>query len=183
MSKCKKCKSDFKPTQPLQIACSLPCAIELAKLKVEKQNNKKWKERKAVLKNKTKTYTQKVNDVKEIFQKWVRLRDKDLPCISCGATYSNPCWHGGHYKKAELYKGVIFDIRNCNKQCLQCNFFNDGNEANYRENLVLRIGLDKVNELEQYALETKRKKWSDEELQEIASEYKQKSKELENKPH
>lgn len=170
-TKCKNCKQPFTKTQQLQVACSYSCAIELAKPIAKKVIERKERENKAKLKESLKTYTQKVNQVKQIFQSWIRKRDENLPCISCGATYSNPFWDGGHYKKAELYRGVIFNENNCAKQCRKCNFYQDGNEANYREELVKRIGLDSVLELELLAQKTKKYKYSDEELGQIKSRY------------
>jgi hypothetical protein len=174
----KKCRKEFEKKASNHVMCSYECALADIRDKKEKQAEKEWKVRKKVGKEKLKTYTQKVNDVKEIFQLWVRLRDKHLPCISCGATYSNPCWDGGHYKKAEKYRGIIFHIYNCHKQCRQCNFFMDGNESNYRERLVIKIGEQNVKELEALAIETKDKKYSDDELSGIAENYKKLTKEL-----
>src|SRR5690606_36814293 len=92
-------------------------------------------------------------EIKPIFQKYIRLRDKDLPCISCGSFEGVP--QGGHYKKAEIYSGVIFDERNCHKQCKKCNVFLGGNEANYRVNLVKRFSENYVSDLDDYANKTK----------------------------
>ena len=101
------------------------------------------------------------------------IRDRDLPCISCGATISNPFWDAGHYKKAELYRGVIFNENNTWKQCRKCNFYLDGNELNYRQGLINRIGLCEVIKLEELAEHTKKYKYTDQELEEIKTKYKQ----------
>lgn len=42
--KCKHCKQPFTKTQPLQVACSYGCAIELAKPIAKKVIEKKWNE-------------------------------------------------------------------------------------------------------------------------------------------
>jgi hypothetical protein len=36
-----------------------------------------------------------------------RLRDANENCISCGGN-DKDLWDGGHFKKAEIYSGVIF---------------------------------------------------------------------------
>jgi hypothetical protein len=173
MKKCrnKECQNEFNPVTSIQKYC-YDCTISKAKNKVKVKTEKEWKEKKKILKKKLKKYTEKINDAKKPFQKYCRIRDKNLPCISCGATYSNPHWHGGHYKKAEVYRGVIFDEINCNKQCVQCNYYKDGNEANYRIGLVIKYGEEAVIKLEERAEQTMRRKWSDEELIEIAERYK-----------
>lgn len=168
--KCKNCGTEFYPFRSTQKVCSPDCSIQLAQKVKAQQAEKSWKARKADAKRKLKTYAQRVGDVKKIFQKWVRLRDKDQPCISCGQTDTR-LWDGGHYKKAELYKGIIFHEDNCHKQCRKCNQYLDGNEANYREGLVKKIGEKRVKKLEALAVETRKKRYSAEELEEIKNKY------------
>jgi hypothetical protein len=126
---------------------------------------------KAIAKEKMKSYSQRLGEAKKVFQKWVRVRDKDLPCISCGAKVSS-VWDGGHYKKAELYSGVIFNELNTNLQCGKCNRYLGGNELNYRVGLIAKIGEGAVKELEQLAETTRTKKYSNEELEAIKLKYK-----------
>ena len=116
-----------------------------------------------------------MGEAKSAFQKWVRLRDKDKPCISCGKLKAEQ-WDGGHYRKAEIYRGVIFHHWNCMRQCSYCNRFLHGNEIEYRNGLIKRIGLEKVELLELEAKQTQMRKWSREELIEIRDEYKQRIK-------
>lgn len=170
VKRCRNCSAEFEPKKPLQVVCNYSCALELEKKRQAKKDAKEWKSRKKEGKEKLKTYAQRVGDVKKIFQKWVRKRDKDLPCISCGNT-GDRLWDGGHYKKSELYRGVIFNEDNVHKQCRKCNSYLDGNEANYRNGLVERIGEKRVKALEQLAELTKKKRYSAEELLEIKNKY------------
>lgn len=64
----------------------MSCLVELSRKSVTKKNKKEENERKKKYKENTKTYTQKVNEVKKVFQAWIRNRDEKLPCISCGTT-------------------------------------------------------------------------------------------------
>ena len=72
-----------------------------------------------------------------VFQKWVRLRDKDLPCISCG-TFTSEIFHAGHFYPATPYTGMIFDEQNTHRQCVHCNVYLHGNLINYRIGLIKR---------------------------------------------
>jgi hypothetical protein len=126
---------------------------------------------KATAKEKIKSYSQRLQEAKKVFQTGVRVRDKGLPCISCNAKASS-VWDGGHYKKAELYSGVIFNEFNTNIQCGKCNRYLGGNELNYRVGLIAKIGEQAVIELEQLAEETRTKKYTNEELEEIKTKYK-----------
>jgi len=174
MAKCAFCKKQFTQFNSLNKVCSIKCAIELGKLKPAKVNYKRVNSQlKSEAKEKLETYSQKVNKAKVIFQKWIRERDKNEPCISCGTTKAS-MWHASHFKKAETYSGVIFNELNVWRSCSKCNVFLNGNELNYRERLVKKIGLDEVIALEDLANETRTKKWTIEELQQIKTKYKTK---------
>jgi hypothetical protein len=161
--KCKICKVKFTPIQFAQIVCGYKCAIEHSKNLKKQKEQKDWKQQKAVLKEKLKTLGQYEAEAKKSFQKWVRMRDEKQPCISCGVN-NTELWDGGHFKKAEIYSGVIFNEKNCHKQCRKCNRFLGGNELNYRDGLIKRYGHDYVNELEMMANETRNYKFTKEEL-------------------
>ena len=161
--KCKVCQELFTPIQFAQTACGYKCAIIHSKnLKLQKEL-KDWKVEKAILKDKLKTLGQYEAEAKKSFQKWIRMRDVSLPCISCGIEQTD-LWDGGHYKKAEIYSGVIFDENNCHKQCRKCNRFLNGNELNYRQGLIKRYGIDFADKIEQKANETRNHKFTKEEL-------------------
>ncbi len=165
--KCKQCSKEFKQQRPLQYLCGWKCASKYAK-KQQKAKNKR-------IDDMTKPYSRLMGEAKSVFQKWVRLRDKDKPCISCGKLEAEQ-FDGGHYRKAEIYRGLIFHQWNVHKQCSYCNRFLHGAEVEYRNGLIKRIGLENVELLELEAKQTQQKKWSREELVEIRDEYKQKIK-------
>jgi hypothetical protein len=174
--KCSECGGEFRPFRTTQSVCSTACAIKDAATKAKKKEAKEWKVEKARRVDKMKTRTQKINEVRPVFQRWIRHRDKDQPCISCPATFADE-WHGGHYFKAELYTGIIFNELNCNKQCKRCNKFGQGMQAEYRIGLVKRIGEAAVLELESIKDALRVYKWSDDELSEIKKKYTAKLKE------
>ncbi|MBC7602787.1 MAG: recombination protein NinG [Ramlibacter sp.] len=59
------------------------------------------------------------------FNAYIRLRDADLPCVSCATT--NPPmlpggqWDAGHFKSRGAYPELAFNEDNCHKQCKVCN--------------------------------------------------------------
>jgi hypothetical protein len=173
MAKCKICKKEFTQFNSTISVCGYQCAIEWGKLHPKKTSIKRVNsEIKSEAKQKLKTQAQLRNPIKLHFQKWCRIRDEKEPCISCGTNEAK--WDGGHYLKAEIYSGVIFDERNVNKQCSYCNQYLDGNTAAYRQGLIKKIGLEAVIALEELANETRTKKWTIEELQQIKTKYKTK---------
>ena len=178
--KCKNCKDTFDPKRFLQKYCTknecegieISLAIQKAKKNLQAQQKKalaKQKQKDNKLKEQLRTYSQRLGIAKRIFQAWIRHRDKDLPCISCGITYGK--WNAGHFKKAELYSSIIFNEDNVHKQCVKCNMYLGGNELNYREGLIAKIGLQRVEALEKLALR-KPHKYSDEFFEMIKNKYK-----------
>jgi hypothetical protein len=167
--KCKNCAKLFTPKRStLEVSCSVTCAIELGKNKPIKVSKETQLEQ---FETKKQTYVRKVNKVKVIFQAWIRERDKNKPCISCGAINAIE-WHAGHLYKAENYSGLIFDERNCHKQCKKCNVFLDGNQLEYFNQMKLNHGYEFMEQLRLDAYLTKVKTWLDDELKEIKEKYK-----------
>ena len=115
-----------------------------------------------------------INVARDTFNKYIRLRDKDEPCISCGYISdgkNSRQWHAGHYRPAGQNTALRFDERNVHKQCSICNNYKSGNLVAYRENLIKKIGIEEVERLE---TEKPVKKWTAEELQDIINIYKAK---------
>ena len=146
--KCKVCKTDFVPVKFAQACCNYICAIVHAKNLKKQKEQREWKQEKKVIKDKIKTLSEYEKDAKKSFQHWIRLRDKNLPCISCGNSNTND-WAGGHFYSAGMYSGFMFDERNVHKQCnTHCNKHLSGNLLEYRKGLIKRFGNAYVDELD-----------------------------------
>ena len=172
-----ECGKEFIPTfSTLQQTCSAKCAISF-------NSEKEVKKRVQQMKAEVEGTTQLENAARIIFQKWIRERDKDLPCISCGKTnkdFIGPyVWDAGHYFSADKYSGLIFEETNVHKQCKECNgTLMYGNLAEYRKGLVERYGEDYVWQLESISDINRSYKYSRSELIDIANKYKMKLKQL-----
>lgn len=105
----------------------------------------------------------------KVFNAWIRNRDKDKGCISCGAEVTE----AGHYFSQGHHSSLRFNEMNTNGQCTHCNRFLHGNLINYRKGLLRRYGKAKVEQLELNADLRKVKKWSRTELELIIKTYKQ----------
>ena len=173
--KCKNCKEMFTPERPIQPVCNYKCAIEWNKKLATKKEKQDWQKEKKVLKEKLKTLGQYELEARKEFQKWIRERDKDLPCISCGCITAKQ-WDGGHYLKAELFSGLIFNENNVHKQCSTCNDYKSGNELEYRDGLIKRFGIKFVEDLEATKNQFRNYKYTKQELVEIKNKYKQRLK-------
>jgi hypothetical protein len=166
--KCKYCLERYTP----KYITTEPCWKYECRLKHLEANTAKInKANKAKAKDDIKSYAQRLGEAKKVFQKWIRMRDKDLSCQACLKPIKGIA-HGCHVFKAELFSGVIFDERNCFIGCVKCNLYLNGNEVQYLESLKKRFGEKWVEQLRQDAHNTRGKKWSNEELEIIKKKYK-----------
>jgi len=174
--KCKNCKQEFKQLRPLQYLCGHSCALEYAKGKTkQKQDDKIKKINKEVreLKEKLKTKSDYLKELQVVFNQWVRLRDKYEVCISCQKPPKKR--NAGHYRSVGSSPELRFEPLNVNLQCEFCNTYQHGNLIPYRQNLIKKIGIDKVEWLESYH---EPKHYSIPELIIMKSEYKEKIKKI-----
>lgn len=140
---CRVCRVKYTPCRPLQSVCSAECAYKYSKTIRVKAERKETKE----LKVKLKTKAEWLKEAQAIFNQYIRLRDKDAPCISCQRFHTGQ-YHAGHYKTTGSHPELRFNEFNVHKQCAPCNNHLSGNIINYRLNLVKKIGLDEVEWLE-----------------------------------
>ena len=129
---------------------------------------------------KKKTTGQLIKQLQPIFNKYIRLRDKDKPCISCGEYVDFDDTDCGHFYAKSGFSGLRFDEDNAHKECRYDNRFNDSHLIGYVDNLRVKIGETDYNALQEKAEEYKRSgvKWNREELEELIIYYKQKIVEL-----
>lgn len=96
-----------------------------------------------------KTRQQWMREAQAVFNSWIRQRDKDLPCISCGTFNPNIQYAAGHYRTVGANPGLRFSEFNVNKQCNKnCNMALSGNLVAYRIGLLLKLGPETVAWLE-----------------------------------
>lgn len=182
MKKCRICKAPFTPVRPLQTACSMECAIGHAnKITEKKQREKELEERRELKarKEKLKTRSDWMKEAQIAFNNYIRERDKDRPCICCGAPLGTNSVGGGfdcgHYRSVGSAPHLRFDERNAHGQTKQCNRWGAGRAVDYRLGLIARIGMDAVAALES---DQSVKKYTIDELKAIKAEYKQKLRDL-----
>lgn len=174
--KCKVCGQPFVKTfSSTQKVCSPECAIKLARDNAQKAQERAEKKKQRERKAKLKSRSEWLKEAQSIFNKFIRLRDKDQPCISCGR-YHQGQYHAGHYRSVGACPELRFCALNVHKQCAPCNDHKSGNIIEYRINLVNKIGADKVAWLERQDHEPK--KYTIEDCKTIIKYYKAKIKEL-----
>ena len=168
MKKCKGCSQPFVQVRPMQNVCGMACALAVIKLSQSKEFKKETRKKKKEAREKDAGYWKK--RVTLHFNKYIRERDKDLPCISCGTTKAFS-WHAGHYRSVGACPSLRFEALNCHKQCSKCNTHLSGNLWEYRIELINRIGEDAVEWIRHSHPE---KRYRVEELKALCVELKQK---------
>lgn len=175
--RCKSCRESFIPARPLQSACGVQCAIALTNAVKEKALKAKEARERAEhrqAKERIKTKGEHAKEAQAAFNEFIRLRDKDLPCVSCGRHHQGQ-YHAGHFRSVGGNPELRFEPLNVWRQCAPCNNHMSGNVVNYRIELVKRIGAEKVEWLEG---PHEPKRYTIEDLKAIKAEYRAKVREL-----
>lgn len=118
--------------------------LKADKIKKAKAQHKKDKES-------LKTAGDYTKEAQAAVNKYVRLRDHGKPCISCGSLPAQKLggtMDAGHYRSRGAAGHLRFNLLNIHAQCVKCNLYKSGNAVDYRLNLIEKIGLDKVEGLE-----------------------------------
>lgn len=175
---CKACKQKFPPARTTQTVCSIKCAaIEAQKHadKVAKLREKRERQALREAKERIKTRSQWLKEAQSVFNRWIKLRDRGLPCVSCGRHHQGQI-HAGHFLSVGARPELRFEPLNVWAQCAPCNTYLSGNLILYRKELIQRIGEEKVDWLEgPHQL----KHYSIDEIKQLIATYKAKCKELE----
>jgi hypothetical protein len=148
--KCRACGAAFTPNRPLQVACTVACAIALDRAKRRKADRKAVRARLAQLK----PLRTLLKEAQAAFNRWVVARDFALPCVSCGATghetdyHKISGWVASHYRSVGACPELRFEPLNVHKACVRCNSHLSGNIVEYRIGLAKRIGAENLAWLE-----------------------------------
>lgn len=180
--KCKVCGTVFEKQRMGQLVCSITCGIEYrreqkrkAATKAEREAKRKERARTKALRHRLETIPELTKKAQQAFNRYIRLRDRGRPCISCGAPWKDN-FQACHYVPAGRSNKLRFDEANVHGGCVRCNLYESGNIRGYRIGLIERIGRARVEELD---ADHEVRKWTKEELRELAAEYRRKAREIE----
>lgn len=180
---CKACGEKFTPSfNSTQVVCSIKCAQahapanhEKARKAIAQRESREIKVRKEKLKSRG----DYLREAQQAFNAFIRMRDQlaGHVCISSGRPLD---WNGnavdaGHYRSVGAAPHLRFDERNVHAQSKQDNRYLSGNATDYRIGLIRRIGLAEVEALER---DQSVRKYTIDDLKEIAARYRAKLKAL-----
>ena len=118
-----------------------------------------------MMKEQAKTPAKWLREAQKAFNAFIRLRDKDLNCISCGITNEEAIarlgnktggvWDCGHYRTRGACLELRFHPDNAHKQCKKCNAGSGKYSRKdktvkeiYRANLIVKIGQARLDWVE-----------------------------------
>ncbi len=161
--KAPSCDKLFEPRNSIQPTChDAKCILEYQRHKEGKkllaEQRKQEKVARADLRKRKERLKSKGDHMREAqaaFNRFVRVRDYGKPCISSGRPLA---WgdstvggkiDAGHYRSRGAAPHLRFNLFNCHAQSKQENRDRSGNATDYRLGLIDRIGLFRVERLEQ----------------------------------
>lgn len=167
--RCKICREWFHPRFPNEQWCCPEHGAqygimlrEKEKLKAEQRRRKETQQERRSLKIRKAELLPASHfkqQAQQAFNSFIRARDHNQPCISCGET-NPPDLHGGqwdcgHYLSVGAHEELRFEERNAYRQCKSCNGGsgryarkNKTVSQQYRERLIQRVGQAVVDWLE-----------------------------------
>ena len=172
MPRCKNCKNKFEPVRFNMKYCT---ETECLRAFSDEIKAKQWQKTKQKMKADLETVQDIVKAAQMVFNKYINLRDKGLPCISCDKPITGRV-NASHFWNANNHHNVRFDEDNVHSSCITCNQFLSGNLLEYRTRLCSKIGQERFDELEAKRHVTK--KWTKDELKDLIAIYKGKLKDL-----
>ena len=155
--RCKSCEKVFSPFNTTQQACSPQCALALVRQQKLETARKLQRAEDRQRKEQLKSRGDLTKEAQRAFNYFVRIRDHGKPCISSGRPLG---WDGdglltgsridaGHYRSVGAAPHLRFNLFNCHAQSVRDNRDLSGNATDYRLGLIARIGLERVEQLEQ----------------------------------
>jgi hypothetical protein len=195
--RCRVCRREFTPYLTTQVCCSPSCAIQYARNSAPQRQSAaqkrcqiaQAKEDRAERKRKSIPLSKLKSGAQHEFNAFIRERDFEDACISCGAVLfeqqAGGAWDAGHYRTVAAAAQLRFNEDNCHKQCKSCNSGVKRDpkgrvlavldlermltiRAEYRVRLIAKIGLERVEALEN---SHEIKHWERDELIAIRREY------------
>lgn len=179
----KGCDVRFVPRSMLHKACGPEHAELIGAMVAAKQKAKAKKAERAKDKAQAealKTLPELLAEAQKEFNRYIRMRDHDKPCICCGgvplANYlTGGEWDAGHYRSVGSAGHLRFNEDNCHRQRKYCNRDGAGRAVDYRIGLIARIGIERVEALES---SNQVHKWTKDEVRGIRDAYRAKANQL-----
>lgn len=176
---CKVCKAKYPRIRAFQKVCGTDCAQVFGAAKAKADKAKKERQETKARKEAIEGLPELRRKAQHAFNGFIRARDAEKPCISCGASLIKEVFGGGfdcgHYRSVGSAPHLRYNDDNAHGQCKKCNRYGSGMAADYRLGLIARIGLERVEILERDQCV---RKYTKEVLRELAAQYRELTRQL-----
>ena len=116
-----------------------------ARSKADRKDRATTKQRKKELMTRTEWY----NKLQTLVNQYVKYRDRNEPCCTCGTTNPNIKYDAGHFFTRAARPDIRFELTNIHIQCsMKCNQHGSGMRAEYTQFIIKRYGADHLAWLE-----------------------------------
>lgn len=161
---CPICNTEYLPRSSLQKVChDYRCAIAFNKQRDAENAAREKRKQERLQRDDLKERRERLKGLPEwqkeaqtAFNRYIRMRDLNKNCVSCGnPLISNRNYLTGsavdasHYRSRGAASHLKFNVFNVHSACTRCNRQLSGNAVEYRIRLIQRIGLERVERLEQ----------------------------------
>ncbi|MCR6026782.1 recombination protein NinG [Salmonella enterica subsp. enterica] len=147
---------------------------EAKRIKAKHEAEKADRKRLAEKKQQVKPLSYFIKQAQQAFNEFIRYRDREAACISCGRHHEGQ-YHAGHFRTTGANPELRFNEDNCHRQCAPCNNHLSGNLIAYCPALIAKIGQARFDAL---MGPHEMPKWKREDYIRIRDEYRAKLREL-----
>ena len=186
--KCKVCNEWFIPAYAnirwccpehgaiyaMELRAKEKVKAEAKRIKAKHEADKADRKRMAEKKQQVKPLSYFIKQAQQAFNAFIRYRDREEACISCGRHHEGQ-YHAGHFRTTGANPELRFNEDNVHKQCSPCNNHLSGNLIAYRPALIAKIGQARFDDL---MGPHEMPKWKREDYIRIRDEYRAKLKEM-----
>jgi len=151
----KKVDTDVAILSSLKAFCTYECLKVYTQKNADKLADKTRREKRQqdrVKKDKLKTKSQWTKEAQAAVNAYVRWRDRNKDCISCGRNLKSESLGGGydagHYRSRGSAPHLRFRLDNIFGQCKHCNRYLSGNIDKMRVGIVWRYGQEFLDRIE-----------------------------------
>ncbi|WP_312423663.1 recombination protein NinG [Kosakonia cowanii] len=151
--KCKVCNEWFIPAYAnirwccpehgaiyaMELRAKEKVKAEAKRIKAKHEAEKADRIRLAEKKQQVKPISYFIKQAQQAFNEFIRYRDREQACISCGRHHEGQ-YHAGHFRTTGANPELRFNEDNCHRQCAPCNNHLSGNLIAYRPALIAKIG-------------------------------------------
>lgn len=171
--RCLLCKEYFIADEMIKIPagcniirwfCGVDHAAEYAKNRHYKQQKASFKAQKTKKRKELRKRSYWYRRLQTLVNQYVRWRDRNEPCCTCGTTNPNIKYDAGHFHTKKARPDIRFELTNIHKQCSRnCNVLGSGMRNEYEKFIIEKYGSDHVEYLSKvrYPLKEQFPTWQD----------------------